>query len=262
MEKLRFNARNYEYNHVNALACARISQLAYEDPAEGNRVATKWGFDQFAYFASDHHYGIMMGNAESVLIGFRGTDERTDWWTNLNIFFKRSPFGWVHRGFMNATESFWPDLPEKLSDFRGRGQTIWITGHSLGGALALLAAVKLHMEHGLEIAGIYTYGQPPVGRGGFCANLAKHFPNRYFRFVNHIDAVSDATLFFRHPAREVRYFDTSGKLWEGDPPWRVSILDRIRGPGIFGGLAEFVVHSMKNYIENLMKQESEVRRQG
>lgn len=152
---------------------------------------------------------------------------------------------------MKATELFWPELPQKISEFCDRDQTVWITGHSLGGALAALAAAKLLVEHKLELAGLYTFGQPPVGTIRFCSRFEKQFPNRFFRFVNHTDAVSGAPIFFRAHVGEVRYFDTSGALWEGAPPRRVRVLDHMRAPAKFGGLSQFTAHSMNNYVELL-----------
>ncbi|MBI4735080.1 MAG: lipase family protein [candidate division NC10 bacterium] len=257
MGDFTFKARQYEFNLVNAFGCARASLLAYEDAAVGNRAATEWGFEKFEAFTRDQHSGIVLGNADMVLIAFRGTDERADWRPNLNILFKRSPLGFVHRGFMQATELFWPDLPQRILEFCDEDQVIWVTGHSLGGALAVLTAAKLLVEHDLAIAGLYTFGQPPVGTGGFCTTFEKRFSNRLFRFVNHTDAVSDAPILFREHVGEVRYFDTSGALWEGEPPWRVSLLDHMRAPAKFGGLAQFAAHSMKNYAELLAKRISE-----
>lgn len=248
-----FNTRKNDFNITNALGCARISLLAYDEAPVAQQTATALGFDRFECFTRHQHFGIMLGNTQTVFIAFRGTNERADWKTNLNIFFKRSPLGWVHRGFMKATELFWPELHQRLLEFRDRNQPIWITGHSLGGALALLAAVKFLVEHKLEIAGIYTFGQLPIGRSGFCERFKDKFPNRVFRFVNHIDAVSDSE-FLREHVGEVRYFDTDGTLWEGEPPWRVSLLDHIRASSRFGGFAMFAAHSMKNYVELLEKQ--------
>lgn len=257
MDDFKFDSTNPEYNLVNALGCARASLLAYEDPGAVKQTVSGWGFDKFEHFSRDQHFGITFGNAEVVFVAFRGTDERADWWSNLNIFFKRSPLGWVHRGFMKATELFWPELPQRISEFRDRNQPIWITGHSLGGALAVLAATKLHNEHNLEIAGVYTYGQPPVGTVGFCTKFEKQFPKRLYRFVNHTDAVAEVPILFCEHAGEVRYFDTSGKLYLGEPPFLESALDHIRAPGKYGGLAQFAAHSMQNYVDLITQRITE-----
>ena len=256
MDVFLFNPTRYKFDLVNALGCALASFLSYEDSAVGKQTVNEWGFDKFEDFVCRQHYGIAFGNDEMILIAFRGTNERADWLANLNILFRRSPMGWVHRGFMKGAELFWPRLPQKISEFRDRNQSIWVTGHSLGGALAVLATAKLLADDNLDIAGLYTFGQPPVGARGFCSNFENRLENRYFRFVNHTDAVSDVPIFFREHVGEVRYFDTSGTLWEGEPPWRVGFLDQVRAPGKYGGLSQFTAHSMKNYIELIRKHAS------
>ena len=192
----------------------------------------------------------MFCNCEMILIAFRGTDRLNDWLTNLNIFYKRSPFGFVHCGFMKAVASFWPDLMQHILEIRNNDQLIWFTGHSLGGALAVLASIKVYFENGLQIAGSYTFGQPRVGTVSFCLNFDKQCPYRLYRFVNHTDAVSDAPMItLLEHVGAVRYFDTAGALWEGEPPWRVSLADHWRAPRLHGGLSQFGAHSMKNYVD-------------
>ena len=257
MSDFTFNPTQYDFNLVNALGCACASLLAYENETVGEQTANEWGFNRFEPFSRNQHFGIVIGNDKMILIAFRGTNERADWWSNLDILFRRSALGWVHRGFMKATELFWPQLPQKISEFYDNNQTIWITGHSLGGALALLASVKLLIENKFKISGIYTFGQPPVGTSGFCSKFKKHFPKNLYRFVNHTDAVSDLPILFLRHVGEIRYFDTSGSLWGGKPPWKVNFLDQIRAPARFSGLSQFTAHSMKNYVELIEKQISD-----
>ena len=251
MTQLAFEAGRTEFSLVNSLACARTSLLAYGDAATVDSTATAWGFESACAFARQPNYGIVLCGRELIVVAFRGTDEWADWLTNLNVLFKRSPLGFVHRGFMKATDSFWPDLARHVVERRDHDQRVWITGHSLGGALALLAATKLFVENNVPIAGLYTFGQPPVGTGAFCSKFEEQRPFPMFRFINHTDAVSDLPILFRDHVGEVRYFDTSGALWEGEPPWRVSALDHMRAPTKYGGLSQFMAHSMKNYVELL-----------
>jgi len=255
MSDFEFDAACSEFTLANALGCARASLLAYEKNVDLlKETARGWGFANCEPLTRKNHFGFVAGNADVVLVVFRGTDEGADWWTNLNVLFKQSPLGLVHRGFMTAAELFWPDLPQWISKFRDRDQPVWISGHSLGGALAVLAAAKLVGGDELEVAGLYTFGQPPVGTLGFCRKFKERFANRFFRFVNHTDAVADLPILFRAHVGEVRYFDTSGALWLREPPWRVSALDHMRAPGKYGGLAEFAAHSMRNYVELLERQ--------
>ncbi len=85
--------------------------------------------------------------------------------------------GPVHRGFHGALEEVWSRLQPRLHALNtsSRPRTIWLTGHSLGAALATLAACRLDGVHGL-----YTFGSPLVGDDVFASTFgaANAFPHR------------------------------------------------------------------------------------
>lgn len=237
------------FSWANSFACAQVSLLAYDDnAARVEATAREWGFENVVRLSKEPNFGIILYNNQNLMVAFRGTNQLANWRTNLNVLFKRSPLGFVHRGFMKATESFWPDLPQRIAALRDNDQSIWVSGHSLGGALALLASVKLSIENKLPVSGLYTFGQPAVGTSSFCSRFKRQCPFHLNRFVNNVDAVSDAPILFLEQVGDVRYFDTFGNLFETGPPWRVSLLDHIRAPRKDGGLSDLLAHSMKRYV--------------
>ena len=66
----------------------------------------------------------------------------------------------VHLGFMGLFEEIWPKVKDCVETrMKQSERTLWLTGHSLGGALATLAAFRLS-ELNVPIAGVYTFGAP------------------------------------------------------------------------------------------------------
>jgi triacylglycerol lipase len=91
--------------------------------------------------------------------------------------------GRVHRGFRNALDEIWKPLHELVASLRrdDPGRALWLTGHSLGGALAILAAARLP-----EVQGVYVFGAPHVGDAEFRAAL----PAVPVRFIHGNDLVT------------------------------------------------------------------------
>ncbi|WP_411120287.1 lipase family protein [Streptomyces sp. 058-1L] len=101
--------------------------------------------------------------------------------------------GYAHYGFGEALESIYPEARSSLAEFRDNEQNVWFTGHSLGGALAMLSGARMYLEEPrLAADGVYTYGQP--GQPRVCDRLLaatcnKGCKNRMYRFVNDNDIV-------------------------------------------------------------------------
>ncbi len=85
---------------------------------------------------------------------------------------------WVHRGFFLSLDVLWPDIAADLAELEG---DLYVTGHSLGGAIAVLAGRRI-LDSNLDsprLQGVYTFGQPMVGNLKFAEqslglNLHRH----------------------------------------------------------------------------------------
>ena len=107
--------------------------------------------------------------------------------------FRRSNFaGKVHLGFDTALDSVWNlSLKAIFSDPVHSGKKLYLTGHSLGGALAALCASRIAVEFDpAVVTAIYTFGQPMVGNGTFAESFDRLFSNRSHRFRNNRDIVT------------------------------------------------------------------------
>ena len=93
---------------------------------------------------------------------------------------------------------------------------IFVTGHSLGGALALFAALDIKKTFAREVT-LYTYGQPRVGNKVFSDYVFSFLDESYVRLVNSNDPVPKVPptdYNFKHAGNEVWY---NGAKWNECP---------------------------------------------
>jgi pimeloyl-ACP methyl ester carboxylesterase len=92
---------------------------------------------------------------------FRGTVDPMGWLYDFDIRWKAHPWGKVHSGFLYA----WGLLRERVLAIVGNEPVI-LTGHSLGGGIATVAASEVNLH------GLVTFGCPRVGNQAFADKLA------------------------------------------------------------------------------------------
>ena len=166
----------------------------------------------------------------------------------------------VHRGFYNQFLALWTsNLEKKVHKFfeennhhscKPKKQTLIISGHSLGGGLAIIAAiyvhqmVKQHRFRNVEIK-VLTIGAPRVVNDEMAMWYNTHLAKNTFRVVNHYDSIPnlpfDGPLFkFCHVQSTLLYFKNKGLL--NKEPYR-TICDRMIA--VKGG---FKTHGIHTYI--------------
>jgi triacylglycerol lipase len=122
-----------------------------------------------------------------VIVAFRGTepDDWDDIFADINIpLVPHGEGGRVHAGFKASLERIWETLRPRLYALR-QSRRVWFTGHSLGAALATLAASRY--EH---TWGVCTFGSPRVGDAAFASAFDQRFGDKALRFVNDADVVT------------------------------------------------------------------------
>ena len=173
--------------------------------------------------------GKFQGDA---LLAIRGTRSlvRDGIFTDLNVGFDTSPAGqMVHSGFNKTFGSF---FGQHVRPFLARNQVtrVHCVGHSLGGALATLAADRIATE-GLGQPTLYTFGSPRVGSMAFAQKFtASVGTRRIHRACHKTDIVSMVPMWpFMHV-----------------PHWGRECY--IESPGIVPGLS---YHYMNTYVASV-----------
>jgi triacylglycerol lipase len=223
-----FNQHADGYSLEHAYWLGRAALLAYEDGAEIRANTEEWGFDRLTNFCGTHQMPFPLEDTQAylaasdhmIVVAFRGTEpsQIRDWLSDANSPVIPGPArtGLVHLGFSRALASVYPEIRDKVAEVRTNDQTLWFTGHSLGGALAMMAGATMHLEDPKLLAnGVYTFGQPRTCDRLFASAHDTAFASRHFRFVNNNDAVARVPPepAFHH-VNAMMYFDANGKLHE------------------------------------------------
>lgn len=280
----RWGVALYEYNlhrqldqplpnsePVTQQAMNERSQLAKNNMIRYNfRYFNNKGRDTQAY---------MFRTSQFMVLAFRGSQDHQDWLTNFTTQLRNftirkdgitsvsSYKGRVHTGFFLAWASIEKSVLLQIHRWKreliAQGQVmppLYITGHSLGGALATMAAAAL-VDNGIRVDGVYTFGQPRVGDRTFVTQLNANTGGRVFRFVNHNDIVPhvpppfsiwNPTRFYGHVGAG-RYFNAKGVMIAN---YRLAarLMDGTLGviKGISGAGFDLITdHRMEYYISHL-----------
>ncbi|MEU9405734.1 lipase family protein [Streptomyces sp. NPDC048281] len=248
---------------------ARACDLAYKQRPVIETQATAWGFTAVRHhetaftppFPLQDTQAYTMAGPHMVVTAFRGTEpvQIKDWLTDASTPPAPGPagIGYVHYGFAEALASILPTVRAAVQELRSDGQRVYFTGHSLGGALAMLAAARIALEEPkLAADGVYTFGQPRTCDRLLAAACNKGLKDRVFRFVNNNDIVPTLPPepAFTHVAA-LRYLDHTGRL-HTTVPALAKLTDKTAGltADIFAPASDGIRdHFMTSYLTALEK---------
>jgi hypothetical protein len=192
----------------NATALALASEFAYLSSDQGAPTFREtFGMDS-KLISVDNTQVYVAQNDKHILLAFRGSQTPTsldglkDWLLTNAVNLLIVPEGEIgtdfaaagvgarfHKGFMGALAEIWnPLLAEVQAELAKKERPVWVTGHSLGGALALMAAWRLHRKF-VPVHQVYTYGAPMIGNKEASEAFNKAFPKKVFRYINTTDLV-------------------------------------------------------------------------
>jgi triacylglycerol lipase len=211
------------FSPANAWWLAELSRLIYKQDATEGVVAplartdflARVGLVERRFFNHPHLQAALVeteavSNTPFTALVFRGTAGRlSNWLFNLDMASYPWPAGGkVHRGFGRLIRAAWEPI---AADLETVTTPLFYTGHSLGGALALLAASLLPPR------AVYTFGAPRIGDAAFAESLSKV---AVFNVINARDIVTQLPpaghrTRFAHAGIKIRNID----LLPDNPPF-------------------------------------------
>jgi len=230
-----------EFHHH---AC--IARLAYKDLDK--EVRKEWkalGFTSVAFFDIEGAQAYVVGNKDRITVAFRGTEptEKSDVFADLEATHERG----FHEGFFEEYEKLELKVHAEVAKLMGRkARPVYVTGHSLGAAIA-----SIFCFYYPEAEALYTYGCPRNAAW----SKAKELKVPHFRCVNNNDIVPKVPpvfLGFKHHG-ELHYINFYGNVRK--MTWWQRFKDGWRGrraawrkKEIFDGVRD---HSMDQYCKHL-----------
>lgn len=188
-------------------------------------------------------YGFLLASETQSLLVFRGTQQVSDWLANLTVIQEpfpdpslddedgddaederedaaetetTPPYGLVHSGFWGYYQQMHDPHPREVMAELDPSLPCLVSGHSLGGAIATLAAFDLALRYPAlrPQLQLYTYASPRVGDATFANTHSQLLPNSY-RVVNLADPIplvppSDLNGIYTHLGQEWAFLSQNG----------------------------------------------------
>jgi Lipase (class 3) len=207
--------------HVEPWVCAELSRLVYtpferqqDHKARLLAALDTGGFEWVTHFQDEGTLGmaVRLKATGAVVLAFRGTEpDLADFATDARTWQTDWPTGGqVHKGFAQALDSVWPQIEHALA---AELSTCIFTGHSLGAALATLAASRVQSQ----LTRVVTIGSPAVGDVDFVNTLAHVDVQRYVNCCDVICSLPPPWLGFMHVG-SLHYVDSQGVAHNPAPP--------------------------------------------
>lgn len=161
-------------------------------------IALIWLVDHSGIFRKPFGFALRSRKGDHYIVAFRGTQDLDDWFTDADAvqvslskhLRDKAPLldrSQVHQGFQMLAVSLSRKVEKAAKDFKPR-VPVYVTGHSLGGAVAALTALMLRARLKRLDVRLYSYAAPRVGDPAFVAAYNALLPASY-RVVNLADVV-------------------------------------------------------------------------
>ena len=230
---------------------ANISAITYDNPKESKNKFKSFGFTVVEFFDINGAQAYLLKDTNGIhVLSFRGTEvsQKSDILADLKAGKNLEACGGkVHVGFKGEINKIWPAIEKAIANI----DTLYVTGHSLGAAMATIAASRMQSK----VTALVTFGSPRVGNLEFVNSLMV----THYRVQNNCDDVTKVPFRlsgFRHHGTH-KYMNYYGEFRDLTPWQRVKDMARSRLRARAKGQKFIGVfdHLMANYIAKLEKSE-------
>ena len=231
------------------LMFANISAITYDNPKDSKNKFKSFGFNIVEFFDIDGAQAYLLKDMNGIhVLSFRGTEvtQKSDILADLkagkNI---EACGGKVHVGFKGEINKVWPAIEKAIANI----DTLYLTGHSLGAAMATIAASRMQSK----VTALITFGSPRVGNQEFVSSLNV----THYRVQNNCDDVTKVPFRlsgFRHHGTHM-YMNFYGEFRDLTPWQRIKdmVRSRLRARAKGQKFIGVFDHLMANYIAKLEK---------
>jgi hypothetical protein len=246
------------WDPVVAHVLATLAGYAYSDAATVAMIAARLGLDENrcamvaqdvdAMFICSTAFLVQSRCGRVAILCYRGTEPVNfiNWLTDADVDPEMVPWRFgdapvshaVHAGFYRNVRATRYAVAEKLllaiqgkpivddgkaDSGLGRLEALYVSGHSLGAAMAALFGVMMetnpaYAEIRRRMRAVYTYGQPMIGDPAFASECSKAIGKKVFRFIHAHDVVAalppKISGSFAHFGEEYQLFRASDRTWK------------------------------------------------
>lgn len=190
-------------NRANLIPCVQYREIIKGSGNIGvEQILKNPNFGEFFIVEKPYVVAVVVEIQKVLFISLRGTQQLYDWLVNLNVS-KSCPYAdinldiYFHKGFHRAAASCMYEIHSEILKRFGKDITVYVTGHSLGGALAAILHALwsrgyeychhigyITPDQYLTTHSCYTFGMPRYGN----FHAVKHFASP-FHIYNQSDIV-------------------------------------------------------------------------